>query len=281
MYSFNGLIENEYKKDNYRVIDLPNDSNVCLIFFSSHALYFPNTEDDFMKSVVIKDRYEWVNTVSAPPILKNAGRIILCRDLWKQHYVMGLNAKENTIKKTVGLLKTLTNGMKIITVGSSAGGYMAVVTGIMLGAEYVINNGGRFDITNALSDDEMIQKARVNPENNKYLNAVALLSENKVPVYYFYADKYAVEVEEYKSVNRYDCVKCAAFDETKHATSVFPGNWAYIILHQEILQSLCDRSQKKSLNKIKILFETVPKKEAVYIFVHEAIGAVKRKVLSM
>lgn len=77
-------------------------------------------------------------------------------------------------------------------------------------------------------------------------------------------------------MNRYKCAKCVAFDERKHATSVFPGNWAYIILHQEILQSLCDRSKKKAFNKVKILFETVPKNEAVHIFVHEAIGAVKR-----
>lgn len=277
MYSFSKSIEKEYKKDNYRVIDIPNGSDTCIVFFASHAIYFPDTEENFLKTVTLKDRYEWINTASAPPIFKNAGRVILCRDLWKQFYVMGLNERENTIQKTIRLLRQMTNGMKIITVGSSAGGYMAVVSGILLGAEYVINNGGRFDITGALSNDSMISNACRNPDNSCYLNAVGLLAENKVPIYYFYADKNDTEVENYNYVRKYDCVKCLAFNEKKHATSVLPGNWAYIILHQELLQSLYEKSQKTHLNKIKVLFGTVPKRKAICLLIYE-IGEVMRRI---
>lgn len=49
----NNLILKEYEKENYEVIDISNNP-VCLVFFSSHAVYYPNTEEEFVRTIKLK-----------------------------------------------------------------------------------------------------------------------------------------------------------------------------------------------------------------------------------
>ena len=65
---------------NVKMVDLKPKGTVY-IFFSSHALYHPNTEAEVLHVLVTKDRYEWTRTVPS-----DASRIIYVRDLWKQWF---------------------------------------------------------------------------------------------------------------------------------------------------------------------------------------------------
>ena len=62
-------------------------ANICAIYFSSNDIYYPNNEDIFQKRIVEKNVFEWYNTRI------NARKHIFIRDIFKQWYLEGINAK--------------------------------------------------------------------------------------------------------------------------------------------------------------------------------------------
>lgn len=82
------------KKDANYVIEIDNNSpnkNLCVIYFTSNALYYPNTTKRFKHSIVNHNYYEWRQTV---PI--SAYKQIFLRDIYKQWYLNGINHKIST-----------------------------------------------------------------------------------------------------------------------------------------------------------------------------------------
>lgn len=59
--------------------DSASQKDLCVVYFSSNAIYYPNNEKSFMRSIVEKDYYEWRNAV---PI--KAHKQIFVRDVYKQ-----------------------------------------------------------------------------------------------------------------------------------------------------------------------------------------------------
>lgn len=138
----NQIINQVYEQDNYQCVDTGIESDICYIFFSSHGLYYPDTEAEFEETIINRDRYEWKWMANNSRIPTNAGRIIYVRDIHKRYYIYGISKKYNTIDKVLDRLRELTAGYRIVTVGSSAGGYMALIAAVRLNAEYCINIAG-------------------------------------------------------------------------------------------------------------------------------------------
>lgn len=275
----NELIKKAYCRPNCRVVDLPNQSDLCLVFFSSHNIYYPNTEESFIYSIFMKERYEWMNTACNPLVMNRVGRIIFVRDVYKQFYVTGINSSCDTIKKTIDYLREQTQHYRVITFGSSAGGYMAMTVGMALGAEYIVNNSGDFDISQKLHlESGLVKQAYNNEENKPYLNLKELLNRNNIPIYYFMAGKNEDECIQYEQVKDIACIKCIRFCEKKHATTVFPGNWAALLLNPEIIEQLYLLQHGKMLKKINVLYRTLPFSKASRIFVHEIKEFMKRRL---
>ena len=275
----NYLVKKAYDQENYRIVDVCDHNQTCLIFFSSHNIYYPNNESELVRTIFLRDRYEWMNTACSSYVLENVGRIIFLRDVYKQFYVTGISSKYPSIGETINFLKEKVEGYQVITFGSSAGGYMAMVAGILLKAKYIINNSGNFNINNSLHlESEIIQKAIYNENNRPYLDLRNLLVGNVIPIYYFMAGKNDNECQQYSNVKHIDCIKHIPFSEHNHATTVFPGNWVYLILNEELLNKLYKQSQSKQLEKIGVLFRTVPRKEAIRIFSHEIKEFIKRHI---
>ena len=126
--------------DNYKVIDTDKNNRKCIVFFSGNGLYFPNTESQ-LDRVVKSDRYEWDKIYP-----KNFQRIIFIRDVYKQWYVKGINNKLDTVAKVADLVVSLTKGYESIFVGSSAGGYAAVLFGNLCNAKRSISLSGQFNL---------------------------------------------------------------------------------------------------------------------------------------
>lgn len=91
----------------------------------------------FRLKVVENDRFEWENIAKGAGIQSKASRIIYIRDVYKNWCINGINSKINTSEKLVKMLKDLAEGRDIITVGSSAGGYMSVLYGCLLNAKAI------------------------------------------------------------------------------------------------------------------------------------------------
>ena len=85
--------ENEYlartyrEYDNYKEIMINEDKKTCYIFFSGNGLYYPNTAEEFEKTVIQNDRYEWMRTTESELFRNHAGKVILLRDIYKSFYM--------------------------------------------------------------------------------------------------------------------------------------------------------------------------------------------------
>ena len=145
------LVWEAYNRDNIVVKDYGN-SDRCYIFCASNDLFYPDEREVFRKVIIEKDRFEWSRISSSDQIVKNAGRVILIRDIFKQWYVTGINSRINTMDKLIEHLRKLCKGYKVVTVGSSAGGYAAAVIAAMLNGEICIDLAGQNTLASVRSD---------------------------------------------------------------------------------------------------------------------------------
>lgn len=146
---------------NYKIeYDNSCKANICAIYFSSNDIYYPNNEDIFRKRIVEKNFFEWYNTRI------NARKHIFIRDIFKQWYLEGINAELDSPEKIFEWLKGETEGYEVVTVGSSAGGYSAVLYGSLLKAQKVIAFNAQFSLK-AIADES---EEKCNPLVYKYKN---------------------------------------------------------------------------------------------------------------
>jgi len=177
----------------------------CIIYFSSNYIYYPNNEIEFNNEILKKNKFEWYNT----RILKGEKHIFI-RDIKKQWYLNGINQKINTINKLYEFLLAETLGYKIITLGSSAGGYAAVLLGSMINAETIITFNGQFMLSDLLTGfakkysseiiDPIIYRERDNPEINKYYSLRPFI-KNSNNIYYFHSDRSAWDIDQFNHIS--------------------------------------------------------------------------------
>lgn len=262
--SQNEIVLKAYEKDNYQCVYTGVKSNICYIFFSSNGLYYPDTREVFEEQILKNDRYEWKWVVKNSQILRKAAKIIYMRDIYKEWYSKGINKRANTIEKTLKLLGQLTEGYQIITVGSSAGGYMATLAAIKLKAMFCINFSGQY-----LISDEL---------DNPYYALPDLLREYKGKVFYFVPAHCENDKVQYKLVEDLECIKAFSFNEDKHAATMLTGNMSYIIdkTEEELLQ-IYEHYISRQINKFEFLFYTVPIYKTVDILRNELRGVLIRR----
>lgn len=261
----NEIVVEAFGKDNYQVFDTGIESDICYVLFSSNGLYFPNTREVFEEEILCKDRYEWKWVVKNSGIPKIAGRIIYVRDIYKQWYARGINSKQNSVDKTLELLKRLTEGYRVITVGSSAGGYMAVLTAVMLNADYCFNFSGQYQISKDLG--------------NPYDDLAPMLEKYEGSIFYFAPAHCEADQKDYESVKDIKCIKAFLFNEHKHASTMLAGNMSFIIDRSEEECLLLQRKNRdKEINKFVFLLQTVPFLKTVKIMKREIQGFIARRL---
>lgn len=254
-----------YQGDNYQCFDTGIDSEVCYILFSSNGLYYPNTREIFEDIVIKKDRYEWKWVVKNSSIPQKAGRIIYVRDIYKEWYVKGINARDNSIDKTLELLKELTEGYQIITVGSSAGGYMAVLAAMKLKADYCFNFSGQYRVAKDIG--------------NPYYDLAEMLNDYRGEIFYFLPIGCEIDKEQYDIVKELGCVKAFLFNESKHAATMLTGNMCYIVdAAKEDMLKLHQKNLGRKINKFLFLLQTVPLYHVFGIMKKEIQGFVARRI---
>ncbi|MDQ8195928.1 hypothetical protein QEH59_15950 [Coraliomargarita sp. SDUM461004] len=176
-------IEAYTELDNYRIEENPKAaSNLCAIYFSSNDIYYPNTEAVLRDRILEKDRYEWY-----PNRIQKAQRHIFVRDIRKQWFLTGINQSISSIPLLCELLAEKTKGMKVVTIGSSAGGYAAILVGQYLNAQRILAFNPQFSIEDILvnsseSRDPIVFRNAADKAYRKYFDITEKVSER---VYYF------------------------------------------------------------------------------------------------
>ena len=168
-----------YSLENIKIVKRENKSSYCYIYFSGNGLY-EDSEENFNNSIFEKNRYEWEKRKSSIPDLE-----IFVRDIFKQWYIVGISKACPTIDSTIERLREISSGYKIVTVGCSAGGYMAVLAGIKLNAEMVINFSGQYDLMSRVESNPLLRQF----SGGKYCDISDIVRQASTPIFYFYPEE--------------------------------------------------------------------------------------------
>ena len=141
------IVKNAYQNSDNYLIEYDNNQSEqnCVIYFSSNDIYYPNSEAAFRRAILEQNKFEWYATR-----VPSAKKHIFIRDIQKQWYLTGVNSLINTPEKLLTFLKTETAGYIVTTLGSSAGGFAAVLFGSLLGARLVLSFNGQFQVASLL-----------------------------------------------------------------------------------------------------------------------------------
>lgn len=121
------------------------NKRLCAVYFSSNDIYYPNTEEIFRKRILGNNFFEWYHSR-----ITKARKHIFVRDIFKQWYLAGINANIDSPDKLASFLKKETEGYDVVTIGSSAGGYAAILYGSLIGAKTAIVFNPQFEIASLL-----------------------------------------------------------------------------------------------------------------------------------
>lgn len=224
------LINEQYEKDNFLICDYNNEDArpYCVIYFSSNGLYYPNTRESFM-DFVKNDRYEW-----RKHHFHNVRREIYVRDIVKQWYIKGINSRISTVDKLIEWLScNIPKDCDTITVGNSAGGYMAVLAACMLDARYSYNFSGQFSLEDILEDDNPLHNTlfkkraeRIQRRGGElYLNLTDLIKKAAdLDVFYFYPALSAKDNLQCMNILDLENVHQFAFKADKHGETMYKFN---------------------------------------------------------
>lgn len=182
------------KQDNFIIeYDDQGDKNWCAIYFCSNGIYYPNTEEIFRKQIIEKNFFEWYHSR-----INRASKHIFIRDVFKQWYLTGINTKINTPQKLTEFLRKETEGYNIITIGSSAGGYAAILHGSLLNAKYVLAFNPQFEIKSLLDTGSEMENPivfRKQKTENKYYDIIPYINKD-TDIFYFYSKASKVDIKQ-------------------------------------------------------------------------------------
>lgn len=252
----NPVVFVEYQKDNFFVKNTNQHSKICIIFFSGNGLYFPNTEEEFNKTIIQNNRYEWEHITLDGTFLKKTGKLIFVRDVYKQWYVRGINANLNTIEKVVNRLKEETVGYHIITTGSSAGGYAAVLFGILLNAQKIFTFSGQFSLYELINKEEtpFLFQEKNNTDTNRYFDLTAYLKTSTIPVYYFFPYHNEFDYQQAQKICGIDTVYSFKINAEEHGKTVLPDTYKYLFFtSQKKLAGVYKKLSHKIINPENLL----------------------------
>ncbi len=191
------IVNHIYDTQNNYLIEYNNngEKDLCAIYFCSNDIYFPNTEEIFRKRIVEKDFYEWYHSR-----IQKASKHIFIRDIFKQWYLAGINKNINTPDKLIEFLKKETEGYEVITIGSSAGGYAAMLYGSYLNTKYILAFNPQFEINTLFeSSSENINPLifRIKDERVKYFDITKVINP-QIEIFYFYSNASKWDIEQNK-----------------------------------------------------------------------------------
>ena len=255
----NIILRKEYKKKNYKEVVIDEKKNLCYIFFSGNGIYFPNTQEEFTKTIIKNNRYEWEGIANSPLLMEKAGKYIFVRDIYKCWYGRGISEKINSIDKLCEQLREMTEGFRVIAVGNSAGGYMATLMGSLLKADIVYNFSGQF-----LLEDT----------TQKYGNICDFVNNN---VMYFFPACCPYDIQQYELVK--DKNICAfGFKTDIHGMSMYKANMPFILAQEkEYLVKLYNHYKDKCIIREEFFIRTCGWK----MFIGRVFGGVIKKLRKM
>lgn len=249
------IIADTYSTNANYLIEYSKTENLkdkyCVLYFSSNDIYFPNTKETFQNQLLDKNKFEWYGK----RIDKGTKHVFL-RDIKKQWYLTGINQEYNSIEKLSQFLKKETEGFKIITLGSSAGGYAAVLFGSLLNAERIYTFNGQFQIGNLLQTsveaiNPIIFREQFNPAINQYFSLRSFIKKPNC-IFYFFSDRSKGDINQFNHIADLG-VQTISFRTSHHGIPFLKSNLKYVLnATEDSIRNLVDNVQYPLLFSFKI-----------------------------
>jgi hypothetical protein len=236
---------------NYKIeYDNSQPQEYCVIYFSSNDLYYPNNESTFKSVVIDKNRFEWYGNRIA-----KAHKHIFIRDVRKQWYVGGISAIINSPKKLLEFLREETKGYQSVFLGSSAGGFAAVIYGQLLSAKYIMSFNGQFEVLSLLAQsnekkDPLLYRFSSDPEHLPYFDSTNFIVKPS-SIYYFHSMKSKWDSEQNDFVKGIN-INRIKFNSNNHGLPFYRFNLANVINFDE--SELNSLSKRKQINPLHFSF---------------------------
>lgn len=248
------IVKKAFLKDNYLIEynQQCQDHTLCAIYFSSNDIYFPNSEEVFRKRIVEKNAYEWYGTR-----VEKAYKHVFVRDIQKQWYIEGINSRASSPELLLELLRNETAGYDVVTIGSSAGGYAAVLYGSLLNAEKILSFNGQFEIRSLLSSSKRETNPllffHANDHLSIYLDLKKALQFNE-NIYYFVSLNSPWDIAQYNHVKEMSELKIIGFKTSHHGIPFLKSALPFVInLSKQELMSYTGKTQSPFFFTVKII----------------------------
>lgn len=253
------ILEAYHNMEHMKLEMTGNKAKQCYIFFTSHGLYYPTTIENFKHKVLEQDRYEWVNISKNSAIWGRASELIFVRDIYKNWCIQGINGTINSMDKLYERLKTLTEGREIITVGSSAGGFMAILFGTLLKAKTIYAFSPQVSLSryHGFHPINYFEEYLQDPGVVKYMELAPLMKEYTGNLFYFYPNACPEDVDQYEVVKDLEHIHVFSVNQKQHGVT-FHGDSIIKILTMSP-QSLIihgERYRNKKINPDLFLLRT-------------------------
>ena len=228
------------------------NDKICCIYFSSNNIYFPNDEKTFQNRIIEKDYYEWYNTR-----LKRACKHIFIRDIKKQWYLNGINNEICSPALLFEFLVIQTKGYNVVTIGSSAGGYAAVLYGKLLNAKQIITFNGQFEINSLLlSSAEKVDPLvfRFKDSKLRFYYDLKNVIKSWSNIYYFRSIRSFWDIKQFEHIKDEANLYSIGFKTNHHGIPFLKCNLEIVINFSENeLRNLASKIQHPILFSVKLV----------------------------
>ena len=232
----NVLLKKEFAKENYVINEYENESNLVAIYFSGNGLYYPDTQESFIQRIIKENRYEW-QYYKISPVKKE----MFFRDIHKSWYIRGINERIDSIDKLVELIKlNLPEDSVIVTVGNSAGGYMAALIGTIIKADWVLDFSGQNNLLLSDAHNPYVQRYLQDAERSKYFDLNRVWQEYTKPcIFYFWSGNNRYDIEQFFAVKDQKFFLSFCFRTKRHEQTMYNFNLPIVLnMQKEELQKL-------------------------------------------
>jgi len=268
------LIEAAYSEGNVLLEKKSGIRDCTYIFSSSNGLYFPNTASVFTREIVHNDRYEWLNIGKSI----NNNKSIFLRDVYKQWYSKGVNTSINSIEKIISFCKkTTANADELITVGTSSGGYLSVIIGLLLDAKSIYSFSGQFQLETTLSLDKENNAILREMSDNKFVHLDKILTNNiNTNIYYFVSKGSVFDQDDLDIARKHSCIKIFLFKGEIHGVPFYSFVLKYLLNKDDKeMLSLFHFFENKTINPVKFAIKVC----GLFHFIIEFALLLNKKIL--
>jgi hypothetical protein len=201
--------------------------DLCVLYFSSNELYYPNTAKAFENSILVKDKFEWQRN-----FLRIAHKHIFIRDIQKQWYIEGISTKHNSPTKLFEVLKQLTKGYKVFAIGSSAGGFAAMLYGSLLKAERVYAFNAQLNLNliveNSNPTTDPLLFKYTNTERANFFRIDNFITP-ETDYFYFQSSKSSFDINQYAGFDKKEGVLRVPFKTSNHGFPFLRHNLGHVL----------------------------------------------------